>query len=293
MAIEPDKRFLRSVRPEPHWSDALGLAQLANRLARRLELRDLLAAIFEEVGDELSLSGLAVESTLLDEQMVLGDAAPFAASRRLIVEDRDVATITFMCAQSVDRGANQLLDILLEALRYPLRNALLYEQAVRCALRDPLTGVHNRAALDTDLGRELRLALRYGQPLCLLRVSVDDFNGLIETHGAELGDLLIKSTAGKLLENLRNTDRIFRYTRDEFVIALNGTNLDGGSRVAERIVESIEGLRIGKDNVRVVIGVSIGVTDLRSTDDVPKLIERAEEALAEARAKGRGGIVRR
>lgn len=293
MAIEPDKRFLRSVRREPLSSDSHRLAQLANRFARSLELRDLLASITEEIGGELALAGLMVESTLVDEQTMFGDAAPFSTSRRLVVEDRDVATITFMCTRSIHRESDELLDALMEALRYPLRNALLYQQALQCALRDPLTGVYNRAALDTELGRELRLSLRYGQPLCLLRVSVDGFAGLIDSYSAEFGDLVIKSTAGKLLENLRNTDRVFRYAQDEFVVALNGTNLQGGSRVAERIGESIEALRIGKDNVSVVIGASIGVTDLRSTDDAPTLIGRAGEALEEARAKGRGRIVRR
>jgi diguanylate cyclase (GGDEF)-like protein len=293
MAIEPDKRFLRSVRREPFSSDSHRLSQLANRFARSLELRDLLASITEEIGGELALAGLMVESTLVDEQTMFGDAAPFSTSRRLVVEDRDVATITFMCTRSIHRESDELLDALMEALRYPLRNALLYQQALQCVLRDPLTGVYNRAALDTELGRELRLSLRYGQPLCLLRVSVDDFAGLIESYSTEFGDLVVKSTAGKLLENLRNTDRVFRFAQDEFVVALNGTNLQGGSRVAERIGESIEALRIGKDNVSVVIGASIGFTDLRSTDDAPTLIGRAGEALEEARAKGRGRIVRR
>jgi diguanylate cyclase (GGDEF)-like protein len=293
MAIEPDKRFLRSVRREPLWSDSHRLSLLANRLARSLELGDLLASVTEEIGGELALAGLMVESPLLDEQTVFGDAAPFSTSRRLVVEDRDVATITFMCTRSIHRESDRLLDALMEALRYPLRNALLYRQALQCALRDPLTGVYNRAALDSDLGRELRLSLRFGQPLCLLRVGVDDFSGLVESYGAEFGDLVVKSTAGKLLENLRNTDRVFRYAQDEFVVALNGTNLQGATRVAERIGESIEALRVGKDNVSVVVVVSIGVTDLRSTDDATTLIGRAGQALDEARAKGRGRIVRR
>jgi diguanylate cyclase (GGDEF)-like protein len=186
-----------------------------------------------------------------------------------------------------------MLDASMEALRYPLRNALLYAQALRCALRDPLTGVYNRAALDADLGRELRLALRYGQPLSLVRMLIDDIDGITNLHGEELADLLVKSASGKLLENVRNTDRVFRYAQDEFVIALNGTNLQGGGRVAERIRDSIEALRVAKQNVSVVVSVSIGLTDLRSSDDAPTLIGRAGEALEDARTQGRGRIVQR
>ena len=72
----------------------------------------------------------------------------------------------------------QLLEMLLGCLISPIRNALMYDEALQSALRDPLTGVGNRVALDNTLEREISLALRHQHPLSILVVDIDKFKAV-------------------------------------------------------------------------------------------------------------------
>jgi diguanylate cyclase (GGDEF)-like protein len=117
------------------------------------------------------------------------------------------------------------------------------------ANRDPLTGVGNRRAFDATLHREL--AARTGpagrreaddSPLALLVLDLDDFKGVNDKHGHQVGDAVLCEAASRTHAILRSTDSLARIGGDEFAVIAPGAHGEGAQRMAEAIRTAV-GLR--------------------------------------------------
>ncbi len=117
------------------------------------------------------------------------------------------------------------------------------------ANRDPLTGVGNRRAFDATLHREL--AARTGpagrregddSPLALLVLDLDDFKGVNDEHGHQVGDAVLCEAANRAHAILRSTDTLARIGGDEFAVIAPGAQGEGAQRMAEAIRTAV-GLR--------------------------------------------------
>jgi len=183
------------------------------------------------------------------------------------------------------------LEELLCLLVYPLRNALLYEDALKKAMHDPLTGALNRAALDTMLDKEIDLAHRHDNPLTLLMVDIDHFKSINDTYGHSMGDKVLRSLVDGLNAHIRNSDVLFRYGGEEFTILLNNTNIEGAHLLAQRIRASIEGMTHMYDENVIQLTVSIGVAMLEDDEKANHFLDRADKALYAAKKLGRNCVI--
>ena len=110
------------------------------------------------------------------------------------------------------------------------------------ANRDPLTGVGNRRAFDAILRREIaartKPAGRRGaddSPLALLVLDIDDFKGINDEHGHQVGDVVLREAATRAQGILRSTDTLARIGGDEFAVIAPGAQGEGAQRMAEAI----------------------------------------------------------
>jgi diguanylate cyclase (GGDEF)-like protein len=110
------------------------------------------------------------------------------------------------------------------------------------AHRDPLTGVPNRRAFDAILRRELDSRTRVGgrrgpdeSPLALLILDIDDFKGINDEHGHQVGDAVLCEAATRAHAILRSTDTLARIGGDEFAVIAPGAHGEGAQRMAEAI----------------------------------------------------------
>lgn len=118
------------------------------------------------------------------------------------------------------------------------------------ANRDPLTGVGNRRVFDATMTRELeaRLLPRGGRrkaddsPLALLVLDLDDFKGINDEHGHQVGDAVLREAANRAAAILRSTDTLTRIGGDEFAVIAPGAHGEGAQRMAEAIRTAV-GLR--------------------------------------------------
>jgi diguanylate cyclase (GGDEF)-like protein len=114
------------------------------------------------------------------------------------------------------------------------------------ANRDPLTGVGNRRAFDAVLHRELAARThprgRRGvdeSPLALLILDIDDFKGINDEHGHQVGDAVLREAATRIHAILRSTDTLARIGGDEFAVIAPGAKGEGAQRMAEAISTAV------------------------------------------------------
>jgi diguanylate cyclase (GGDEF)-like protein len=167
--------------------------------------------------------------------------------------------------------------------------SVLLQSAVRAlTFTDELTGLHNRRFFEQELKREVERTRRFGRSLALVVVDVDHFKAYNDTFGHRAGDEALRRVAGHLADAVpRRLDAVARYGGEEFVVLLAETDAEGARLVAERIRESVQ----GSGGFRRRLTISAGIADTLGDDcEAESLVERADEALYEAKRDGRNCV---
>ncbi len=159
------------------------------------------------------------------------------------------------------------------------------------AIRDELTGVHNRRHLLSLIEVEQGRSLRAARPFCLCLLDIDFFKRINDTYGHSAGDCVLREFAGTVQQQVREADCFGRYGGEEFLLMLPETSLEAAAFLVERIRAAVEALRFPDIDGALTISVSIGVAQYRSGEGVTQSIARADEALYLAKARGRNRVV--
>lgn len=159
------------------------------------------------------------------------------------------------------------------------------------SITDALTGLHNRRYFHERLSTELRRATRYGSPVALLLVDVDELKRINDRQGHEAGDIAIISVARAIEQTCRTTDVAARFGGDEFVVLAPGIRAEGALELASRIRAALAALPAVPGHRPP--GVSIGVTDstLAGEPSAEKMYAAADSALYAAKKQGRDQAV--
>ncbi len=268
--------------------------ELSTMLQSTLELTQILQMFFDEAKRNLAVNSLSYNNEKVPHSIDLGETARHSCYYKLMTNQHALGEISFTRDKRFTDHDLYMLELLIGSLICPIRNALLYRDAIESALRDPLTGTGNRMALENTLDREVSLALRHNHPLSILVVDIDKFKDINDKHGHSTGDRVLKDVAKMLIQSSRDTDsayRAYRFGGEEFVLLLNNTSREGSMIVAERIRESVEEMTTTCDDVSIKVTVSIGLSTLRKTDSSPELFDRADKALYSAKNNGRNQVI--
>lgn len=161
------------------------------------------------------------------------------------------------------------------------------------AMHDPLTSLANRRHLKNLLGERLASSRRAEQSACVLFIDIDDFKGVNDRHGHEVGDQLLRGIAAALTGIIRAGDVVGRWGGDEFLILPQRLESPAaGVELAERILGRLMEPLVLTEEVSYRARLSIGIGwSSDSQIDLDGLVRLADEALYEAKAAGKG-IVR-
>jgi diguanylate cyclase (GGDEF)-like protein len=185
---------------------------------------------------------------------------------------------------AVERLNRQLAEQVEEVERL---RAVLAEEAVR----DPLTGLHNRRYLDRALDADLAHRPRTGQ-LSLLVVDIDHFKTVNDRFGHAAGDRVLTSVAGTLSAAVRGGDTAARLGGEEFVVVLPGAGREQALVRAEQVRREVAAARHLLDGEPVAVTVSVGVAVCPADGtSAAALLEAADRALYTAKATGRDRVV--
>lgn len=159
------------------------------------------------------------------------------------------------------------------------------------ALTDELTGIGNRRYFMSNLEVEVERCRRTGSKASVIMLDIDHFKSINDQYGHNAGDIILKQVVGKVSENVRATDSLGRIGGEEFAILVVNTGAQDAGSFAERVRRCIENSSVSIDGKNLQITVSFGVSEIRpSTDNVKKLLARADEALYKAKEGGRNRV---
>ena len=266
--------------------------ELNRKLQTSLHVNDVAAIFFDGIQSEFNFSQMIFEHKNSDTNITIGEkTARHSCNYQIEIAGESLGRLSFTRSIRFAEGELNRLEELLCLLVYPLRNALLYEDALKKAMHDPLTGAMNRAALDTMLDKEINLAHRHDNPLSVLMIDIDHFKAINDKFGHSMGDKVLCSLVDGLNNHIRNSDVLFRYGGEEFTILLNNTNIEGAHLLAQRIRCSIEQMTHIYDENVIQLTISIGMATLEHDESAEKLLNRADKALYAAKKFGRNCVI--
>jgi len=264
---------------------------ISSALQTTLGFNELIAIFSSKIAHKIPHSAFIYTNTEFALEVKSGVFTRHSCNYALKVEQQQLGELKLMRNHRFSDGDLQLLETLLCCLIYPLKNATLFHQALKMAYTDPLTQTHNRASFNDTIKREMSLATRNVKNLSLIFFDIDHFKTINDTYGHDCGDITLALGAKWIKESLRDSDIIFRYGGEEFVILLSDTDANGAGLLAERIRTSIENHTIAYGMETIKITASLGVSTLRANDTIESFILRADKAMYAAKNKGRNQVV--
>lgn len=161
------------------------------------------------------------------------------------------------------------------------------EKARESALKDALTGIWNRQAMNDILEKEFTRWQRHQKPLSIVIWDVDFFKRVNDSYGHAAGDKVLKTIARIFQQATRNEDFIARFGGEEFVGIFPETNLKDAVVLANKIREKIKTSNFHYENEPVAITASAGLATFQANDSIEDVLKRADAALYEAKDSGR------
>jgi diguanylate cyclase (GGDEF)-like protein len=164
--------------------------------------------------------------------------------------------------------------------------ASLQAQLAQQAGRDPLTGVLELTPFMNSLDQELSRAARYGRPVAVVRIDIDNFEAVNLQFGRAAGDRVL-AAAARIVSQARAQDIVCRVAGDQFALLLPETDAAGAAVCAERILGVLERLSAeGVEGLRA----SAGVAPFERGQDAERLLAAAGAALRQAQEDGGGRV---
>lgn len=194
-------------------------------------------------------------------------------------------------AQRLERHLRRLEKLARISDRYQDQLRSLNDALLKSSLKDPLTELGNRRYLMERLGDGHFPANNPTEPCCIAMLDVDHFKRINDGWGHEIGDETLKHIASALRETIRHSDIIGRWGGEEFLLIFPATELAEALVIAERIRQAIMAISIAHPLGPVAVSASIGLTLRRHDEPLTITLNRADEALLQAKRTGRNRTV--
>lgn len=161
------------------------------------------------------------------------------------------------------------------------------------AMRDAVTGLHNRRFLEESLRHEETRAKRHRHALAIMMIDVDRFKEFNDTLGHLAGDAILQSVGKCLLSVSRGEDIVARFGGDEFALMMANTSKETARRRAELIRQRVHSLEIGQNGSQLgPVTLSVGIAILPEHGDTAEAVLRAaDQALLRCKQAGRNRII--
>jgi diguanylate cyclase (GGDEF)-like protein len=258
-----------------------------------LLLEDDHLAVAAEAGfagrDPLSLPDPYVDQVIVELQPLRVDTQDGNVLCVPLIEREQALGALYLVAPTTESFSDydvRAVSLFAEQAAAAIGKARLYEQSKvqaeqlsYAATHDALTDLYNRAALAERVGE--------GRPEALLFLDLDGFKEINDAHGHKVGDELLVAVGDRLIGCVSDRDMVCRYGGDEFAVLLEGrVDAEMVARIATQILEELRRpVRI--DGLEVTVSASLGIAVPRGPASLDTLLQQADRALYEAKARGK------
>ncbi|MEM7235586.1 MAG: GGDEF domain-containing protein [Planctomycetota bacterium] len=229
-----------------------------------------------------------------------GELLYYLTYRRFSAEEAETMWAAIM-AHKIDLEASlrRGVSFRVAALDYFTQNGILtgvhllskseFEGILSFVNVDEVTAVFSRRYFNVQLARELTRARRYGSPLSLLLIDLDEFKSINDALGHVEGDIVLRKVGRLLRDSTRQVDSVCRFGGDEFAVILPETNADEAHTTAERIRRAMSRVDLPKTSSfsgRVSTSIG-GATFPIDCEEVEELMALADRMCLDAKKSGK------
>ena len=228
-------------------------------------------------------------------QVVLSKRLPWPTHPSLLVlplllHERPLGTLILGAKRrhAFSDAARPTLEVLASHLAVSLSNARMVHELETMATTDGLTGLFNKRAMLDAAEQKIAAAARFARKLALLVVDIDFFKKVNDTHGHDMGDVVIRGLGEILKRQKRTTDVVARFGGEEFIVLCEQTDEKGAMLLAERIREELAKTSFRSPSGALSVTCSVGVgTFPEAGPGWEGLFKAADEALYVSKRSGR------
>jgi len=274
-------------KPMPEASKPDRLASSATKLDNDRELVKLVRILVEAVSASAANLAEKLEQRNVDIKNTV-DAIEHSEEKQEIFNLLSIVINTSNAIHhSVEETHTELVNTRqsLENMRTEL------EQAKQHLMLDPLTGARNRFGMEISIEHEIARARRANDKFILAMVDLDHFKQVNDTYGHDAGDALLLHFSQLSRSVLRESDQLFRYGGEEFLMVLPDTDINGATFMFDRLKQMLAKSPLNFQQHKLSVTFSAGVAELKETDDAKSLQQHADQALYQAKQQGRNQTI--
>ena len=291
-----DPEIVRAIDTHQASLDEVACHKIYKRYLSEGSRGDAVKKITEQVQQamsEIATMLSAVKSATTDYGDTLGDVNMRIESAETL---EDLGNVVSVIVQDTKKMLEKNHDLELQLVNSSkqvteLRKNL--DNVKKEAMTDGLTGLSNRKAFDKQIRDCIEEAATIGTPLILMMLDIDHFKAFNDTYGHQIGDQVLRLVARTLTDNVKGRDIAARYGGEEFAIILPETPLSAGVKVAEALRKMVESKEVVNKTSQETLGritMSVGVAEYKSGESITDFIERADQALYNAKKNGRNRV---
>ncbi|WP_371169084.1 diguanylate cyclase [Aliiroseovarius sp. 2305UL8-7] len=285
---------------------------LATEIRHRIDIMTQ-SQVLEDLGSQGGVPDAFVIASSLkttsDGLRLISELRARQTTRHAVIVVQDCGEAPSPSSIALDLGANAVLRPGFDARELALRLTRLlirkfegddlrksFDTNLALAVRDPLTGLHNRRFAQSYLNRMERESRSSNQPYAIMVLDLDRFKAINDLYGHLAGDEVLTEVATRLRQNLRDMDLLARYGGEEFLIALPGVTRHQAHSMAERLRRAIgdRPIALASSGQTVAVTMSIGVAIFGAQPGADttahELLHSADQALYRAKSDGRNQV---
>jgi len=279
-------RGVRAVSDMLHHARKRHAEVRGEREKARDALKSLITQMLSEIGELGSKTGNFHESVgryaaVIEESDSLESLT--GVVREMVAESRAVQTLVQQTQERLQEEHSKATDLTQRVVELEDEMKRLSDEVST----DQLTQIANRRGLIQAFEIERARLERTGGELSIGLLDIDNFKKLNDELGHSAGDEALKSLAAVVTKTLRPTDRVARYGGEEFVVLLPSTPPVEGEQVLTRLQRSLTGGLFMHKDKQIFVTFSAGVTGYRPAERIEDSLERADQALYEAKRTGK------
>ncbi|MFY8274814.1 diguanylate cyclase [Pseudoalteromonas sp. SSDWG2] len=261
---------------------------LINTADKSRQIDERIKDVYRQIDDNITaLSAHTEQATCIEDLKGTVELRLASLTKQLVDKEQLEAQQRDTLQQGLQSMRSRVKDLEQQVESYETT----IEKQRLMSLQDALTRLPNRLAFDERLDIELNHVKRTNVPVSLVVIDVDHFKSINDTYGHSAGDKTLLVLASAMKKAIRNTDFIARFGGEEFVIIMPHVGIEHIERPLEKLRSTIRSIPFKFKNKQVQITVSIGATQILTSDTALSAFDRADNALYEAKNSGRDRLI--